>query len=416
MGPVRSGCTTMLMKLARGCLALGVICLALSACGDDESTSSTSLARSIAFKPDSSGTSNMVVMREHTLHDPGMNNIVVSTVLVPEGWVLEGGVTRPSNQLYNMPVVSDVKISAPDGRAVHFFPSFSFEFNNASPGQVMQPTLGGNLYLQLPRSPGQWLMQMAQRNPDPTVSDLQLITEEVVPELTQQLRQQNAQMYQIVEQGNRTSASMGFGQEFDTQATRLMLTYQQNGRMLEETILITWQYLIMIQQGQISSGSWSINLMRSFRGPTGTNYLADPVLSAIVQSIRINPVWEAEMQRYWQQLVRIKQKGANDRRVIWQNHNRKMQKINSDINDIIVGGYKERSAVSDRLQEQYVDTIREETSYTTPTGETVKLPSFYDQVYTDGNGTYILNNDALYNPNTDSTVNNVNWDRIEAQR
>lgn len=74
------------------------------------------------------------------------------------------------------------------------------------------------------------------------------------------------------------------------------------------------------------------------------------------------------------------------------------------------------SAASDRIQEQYVDTIREETPYTTPSGETIKLPSFYDQVYTNGNGTYILNSDALYNPNTDSTVNNVNWDRIEAQR
>jgi hypothetical protein len=156
--------------------------------------------------------------------------------------------------------------------------------------------------------------------------------------------------------------------------------------------------------------------MRSFRGPAGTNYLADAVLSAIVQSIRTNPVWEAEMHRYWQKLAGIQQKGASDRNASWQDHNRKMQKINSDINDIIVGGYQERSAASDRIQQQYVDTIREETPYTTSSGETIKLPSFYDQVYTDGNGTYILNNDAFYNPNTDSTVNNVSWDRIEAQR
>ena len=404
------------MTLAGRGSALGLICLMLWSCGDDESASSTKSVQSIVVDSGSSSPGKRVVMREHPLHDPGMNNIVASTVLVPEGWVLEGGVIRPSSQLYNMPVVSDVKISAPDGRAVHFFPGYSFEFNHASAGQAMQPTLGGNLYLPLPESPGQWLMQMAQRNPDPTVSDLQLISEEVVPDLTQQLRQQSAQMYQIVEQGNRSSASMGFGQEFDTQATKLVLTYKQNGKALEESVLITWQYLILIQQGQISSGSWSINLMRSFRGPVGTNYLADPVLSAIVQSIRTNPVWEAEMQRYWQQLARIKHKGASDRMASWQDHNRKMQKINSDINDIIIGGYKERSAGSDRLQEQYVDSIREETPYTTPSGETVKLPSFYEQVYTDGKGTYILNNDALYNPNTDSTVNNVNWDRIEAQR
>jgi len=169
----------MLKKLARRHWALGVICLTLLGCGEAE-----------AANPN-----NTVVMREHSIRDPGMNNIVASTVLVPEGWSLEGGITLLSTKLYNMPVFSDVKISAPDGRAVRFFPSLSFEFNHGSPGQAMQPTPGGSFYQPLPESPGQWLMQMAQRNPDPTVSDLQLISEEDVPELTQKLRQQNAQMY-----------------------------------------------------------------------------------------------------------------------------------------------------------------------------------------------------------------------------
>lgn len=406
----------MLIKLTERRLAFGVICLMLLGCSDAESSGSTKLAQSAATKASSSKSNNMLVMREHPIRDPGMNNIVASTVLVPEGWVLEGGITLMPSQVYNMPVFSDVKISAPDGRAVRFYPSFSFEFNHGSPGQMMQPTPGGSLYLSLPESLGQWLMQMAQRSPDPTISDLQLISEEDVPELTQQLRQQNAQMYQLVEQGNRTSAPMGYGSKFDTQGTKLVLAYQQNGKALEETVLITWQYFIAIQQGQVNAGSWSINQMRSFRGPMGTNYLADAVLSAIVQSIRTNPAWETEMQRYWQKLARIQQKGASERLANQQDHNRKMQKINRDINDIIIGGYKERSASSDRQQQQYVDSIREETPYSTPSGETIKLPSFYDQVYTDGNGTYILNNDAFYNPNTDSTVNNVNWDRIEVQR
>lgn len=396
---------------------LAVLALFMVGCSDQSASEKTAAGADTVADTQTPATSDSaLVLREHHLRDPGMNNMVASTFLVPDGWTVEGGVTRSSNQLYNMPVLSDVKVAAEDGRAVHFFPSLSFEFNFASPGQPLQPTLGGNLYLPLPESPGQWLMQMAQNNPDPTISNLQLIAEEMVPDLTQQLRQQNAQMMQIVEQGNLTTASMGFGQKFDTQATKLVITYDQHGKSFEETLLIAWQYLVMVQQGQVSSGTWSINLMRSFRGPVNSDYLTDPVMSAIVQSVRVNPQWEAEMQKYWQQLAQIKQKGANDRMASWQAHNRKMQQINSDINDIIVGGYKERSASSDRLQEQYVDAIREETPYTTPGGETVKLPSFYDNVYTDGNGTYILNNDAFYNPNTDSSVNDVNWERIEAQR
>lgn len=357
-----------------------------------------------------------VVMREHPLRDPGMNNAVATVVLVPDGWTLEGGLSRPSDRLYNMPVIADVKISAPDGRAVHFFPSLSFEFNQQSPGQPMQPTLGGNLYLPLPESPGQWLMQMAQRSPDPTVSNLRLVAEETMPELTAQLRQQQAATFDVVQRGNATTASMGFGQAFDTQATRLVLQYDQHGRAMEETVMMAWQYLVLVRGGTPVSGQWGIGAMQSLRGPAGSRYLDDPALAAIVQSVRVDPAWAAQMQQYWAELARIKQKGADDRRRQWDDHQRKMQGLRQDIGDIISRGYQTRSAIQARGHERNVDTILEQTPYTTPSGSTVKLPSFYDHVYTDGRGGYILNNDSFYNPNRDPTLNGRNWERIEPSR
>ncbi len=84
----------MLMKLAIRRLTLGVICLRPSGVVHAELASST--------KPSALVSDNRVVMREHAVHDPGLNNIVASTVLVPEGWTLEGGITRTSSQLYNI--------------------------------------------------------------------------------------------------------------------------------------------------------------------------------------------------------------------------------------------------------------------------------------------------------------------------
>ncbi|MEC4676831.1 MAG: hypothetical protein VST72_07945, partial [Nitrospirota bacterium] len=78
-------------------------------------------------------------------------------------------------------------------------------------------------------------------------------------------------------------------------------------------------------------------------------------------------------------------------------------------------GWKSRNASQDRMQAKTINSIHEQTLYATPSGETVKLPSFYSNVYTDGNGRYILNNDSLYEPNTDPTVNSQNWQRIEAK-
>ncbi len=179
---------------------------------------------------------------------------------------------------------------------------------------------------------------------------------------------------------------------------------------------MTWQYLVTVQQGQVLSGTWSINRMRSFRGTPASNYLDDPVLAAIVQSVRANPAWEAEMARYGNELARLRQEGASDRAASWQQHQRKMQQINGQISDIIAGGYQRRSAIQDGMQRRRVDAIHEETAYATPSGGTVKLPSFYDHVYTNGNGTCLLNNDARYDPNIDTAVNGQNWQRIEAQR
>ncbi|MBI1336011.1 MAG: hypothetical protein GC164_03510 [Phycisphaera sp.] len=354
-----------------------------------------------------------VVMKEYPVTDPGMNNTVAYTLLVPKGWTVKGGLKRPVAQLYMMPVLNDVAISAPDGRQVHLFPSMSFEFNRQAPGQSLQPTLGGNLYLDMPQSPGRWLMEMAQRSPDPTVADLALVSEEDVPELTQALRQQNAAMFQSVQMLNQNGAALGMAYKYDTQATLVKLQYTQNNLPLEESVLITWNCFITGMQGQAVSGNWGIPLMISLRGPIGTDYMHDPVLNAITQAVRINPAWQQEMTKYWQEIARIQQRGAQQRQNDWARHNQKMNQINNDISDIITKGYAQRQAMQDAGHERATDAILDQTPYTTPDGQTVKLPSFYDHVYTDGNGTYLLNNDANYQPNTDPTVNSVDWQRIE---
>jgi len=189
-------------------LAFGLL-IAFSAWGgsgggaeNDQGPSASSLAE--ALSPSSaSGTadgaaasSGATVFREHRIVDPGLNDMVATTVLVPKGWDVEGGITRPAPQYYSMPVLLDVKFVAPDGRQARHFPGYVFEFSNQQPAEPFSPTMDGNMYLPLPESPGAWLMEMVRISPDPTVSNLRLVAEEMEPELTQQLRQSNASTYQ----------------------------------------------------------------------------------------------------------------------------------------------------------------------------------------------------------------------------
>ena len=122
------------------------------------------------------------------------------------------------------------------------------------------------------------------------------------------------------------------------------------------------------------------------------------------------------MVLYWAELARIRQRGQQQRQAQFAAHNRRMREINQEISNIIVGGYQRREAIRDAGHERFIDAIREVTPYQTPGGETVKLPSFYEHVYTDNNGRYILHNDAGYEPNRDDAVNGVRWERIEPRR
>ncbi|MBI1176699.1 hypothetical protein GC207_04585 [bacterium] len=356
-----------------------------------------------------------VVFKEHKLTDPGMNNMVASTILVPEDWKAEGGLKRMPPPFYSMPVMADIKFIAPDGRQAHFFPSLAFEFDRSHPGQLMQPTLNGNLYMPLPQSPGTWLMEMARLSPEPGTTNLKLVSEEEVPEITKLLRQQNQQLIQQVEQGNELGRQTGLLTKFDTRGTKVVLSYDRDGRSYEESVIVMWNYTVSSWQGQVSSGFWSIPAMFSLRGPVGTDYMNDPELIAILGSVRINPAWQAEMNKYWLQLAQIRHKGAVDRmNASAAAHQKRMNTLN-ETSDILMNGWKSRNASQDRMQSKTIDAIHEQTPYTTPSGETVKLPSFYSNVYTDGNGRYILNNDSLYEPNTDPAVNSQNWQKIEAR-
>ena len=399
-------------------IALLCACSGEEALQSDDGTRGPSQSRSAEPNRAEDGTQPFVFER-HDFADPGMNGQIATSILAPEGWQVEGGIQRPSNQLYRIPVLADVNVTAPDGRGVHFFPSLNFSYGpdvgspTMGPVGPMEPTQHGNPYLWPPQSIGQWSLELAQNNPDPRVQNLRLISEQPLEPLRQTLLQQQASAIRLIEQQNAQFASLGVRTDFDLQATQLVFRYLRDGRDIEETVLVVWQGWANSTNGQVRQGRWSIDTMQSMRGPAGSDYLNDPQLAAIVQSVQVNPVWAQEMQRYWNELARIEQRGHNERMRQNQIAQQRLSQTYSEINDIVAGGWKARSAIQDRGHERSIDAIWDQTAYSTSSGSTVKLPSFYDHVYTDGDGRYILHNDNLWNPNRDQRFNARDWTRIE---
>lgn len=89
---------------------------------------------------------------------------------------------------------------------------------------------------------------------------------------------------------------------------------------------------------------------------------------------------------------------------------------NREINDMIVKGYEQRQAIKDRTHERVINAIRGTEDYVIPgTNEYVQLPGYYEKVYTNSSGEYLLSNAHLYDPNTDPNVNSSQWNTMEVR-
>ncbi|MEM9881907.1 MAG: hypothetical protein AAF800_03185 [Planctomycetota bacterium] len=355
------------------------------------------------------------VFKKHAVTDPGMHNQPAFTMLVPEDWAIEGGMIRPGNQYFANTVFMNLKLAAPDGRAVQFLPTMSFEFSARQPAPNFSPTRSGNFYYPLPESPGTWLMEVANAQPDPDVTHLRLVSEEPEPTMTKQLRQQSAAMYQIAQQQNQTGAQLGMQTAFDTQATVVKLRYAEKGVELEEQVLVGWQYYIRSVNGQLDGGNWAITTMISLRGPVGSDYMNDPEMATVFRTLRPDPKWQAEMNRHYAEMARIQRRGQEQRQRDWQRHNAKMQQIRQETSDIIATGHANREAIRDAGHQRQVDAVREVTPFDVGDGTQVEIPNHYENVYTDGAGRFVLTNDLNYNPNRDLNLSG-SWDPIQPAR
>ena len=356
-----------------------------------------------------------VVMREHRVTDPGMAQQTAATLLVPQDWTVSGGLTRPDPRLSNMPVLVDLKVTAPDGRQAHLYPVLTFEWVPSVPAPPFTVTASGNFYHPPPDSLGRFLLGLAQADPQPGVTDLRLTVDEPAEQLTAEVRRAAAPFYQLVQQMNQ-GGGHGVSTQFDTQATRVVFNYRENGKPFEETFFICWQYFVTIMNGEVFSGSWAITSMRSSRGTPGqtaATYLRDPVLTAIFQSLRTDPQWQAQMDRYWASLTAARAQGNQYAAEQARKRAEVSRQTSEYIADSMNETYRYGQALTERQNERFADHMLDQTKYDTVDGQTVKLPAYYDHVYTDGDGNYLLHNDVTWDPNKNRSVNEKPWQRIE---
>lgn len=148
-------------------------------------------------------------------------------------------------------------------------------------------------------------------------------------------------------------------------------------------------------------------------------------------NFQINPQWVQTHNQYWSQknqkaTLAHNQRMANIEAFGKANtalHNQRMAASDARFNswkasqaasDAQYNSWRAGQASSDIGQSNYIDGIWEQRNMTnTNTGQTYKIEGYDDNVWMNQNNEYFGNDNSLYNPNLDNTINSENWTQLE---
>lgn len=362
-----------------------------------------------------------VIFEKVSLHDPGMDNMVSHTLLKPKGWQVRGG-QQWNPQAYLDFVRMNLRVSADDGRELAVYPGGFYEDSNVyevaqqmgaqsprpEPGRVMT---NGITYRPLPRDASAYVTEVVLPANRPQAREVRVVSVTDLPELAQQLRELMAPIVENAERNNQQLRQMGANVDSSMSivAERVRITYQEDGRAFEEDVWVLGTVMRSSQQLQgmpvIHQVHWNMLDPRGVRAPAGRLEQERPLLEAVSLSIQPDPryaavIMDLQMKISKQQTDAIIKRGEiarQGREEAWQ---------------IYQSGVRERQASNDRMHDKFINYIRDVDRFQDIDGSTVKLPSLYRNVYSNGKGEYILTNEP-FNPNDHATER---WERINPRQ
>jgi hypothetical protein len=197
-------------------------------------------------------------------------------------------------------------------------------------------------------------------------------------------------------------------------AGRVMLSYQMNGRPVEEAITAvvnvvarpTYSPSAAMQGGMAKVNSYSIvaSQLIAMRAPAGELESQSRLYATMIASIRPNMRWVNAVQQVQLNIGNAQLQGAIDRSHIYT-------EAGHATDAIITSAYREQQAVQDRLADQFSQSQRGVEHFVDPTSnERVELSAGYRQAWSNGNGEYILSDDVNFDP---SVALHGNWRQMD---
>lgn len=368
---------------------------------------------------------------QHTLADKSWGGRPSHTILAPKGWKVEGGAWYPPVQAFQCFASHEVTITAPDGSTIEIDPELSFVDRTMTTMQGRQrlphgSISDGRIVLHRPtstRSFGRLFKKELLPAERPNAKRVRVKEVTELKELTEQLRTSLQPIRAQFAQNARMSP--GMTTEVDGSVIGVELEYVEDGQTWSHVVVFAQTHYtfetpsVMASWGDTSRDrhtSWGVSGSLAIRAPKGQVEDLVHVAAVIRQSLVPTGPWMQMQARHRAKIMKINHEIALDNMRTAANISRISAKANSDILDIQAGGHRRREAIRDEIHAKQINSIHEVHEYRVP-GEDlpVALPSYYDRVFSNGSGEYLMTNDANYEPGTDLSLGGQ-WSALERVR
>jgi len=306
------------------------------------------------------------------------------SLLVPEGWTLDGGVFWPLDNP-GMPGNVAYRVAGPGGEQLEVFPTLScFWTNNQA---LLEQHALGTRYLgsevRPPLQPTEVLEQIVLPRCRRDARRLRVVEAKPLPDLARRL--------------GPGGAGQPSGQA-DLMGGRLRVEYDLAGQPMEELLYAaveTHSSSAPTAYGVVTDVNWIASYLFAFRAPRGTLARRMETFQVILRSFRIHPQWFNKYNQLIQILVREQARTIESiervRRIVGQ--------TSDELSEATVQAWQQSNDTYARMADQFSPSGRGLDRYRDPvTRQSIQLPGGCTRGWANGHGAYIVTDDPAFEP------------------
>lgn len=311
--------------------------------------------------------------------------------LVPKGWNVAGGIQWTMDMCLVNAMRNRSTISAPDNWfRLELFPNIAYEHSDDPMyAQMGSPTGPANCPMAGLFSPQDFMDQVfaAQLMPGTKVVSVRRNAEAermLLAELERQMAGTGTQAEVMAIEADLDHGSGEIGQY-------LALVFRTRIQ-----IPGTWG-------GMTNYGNSMVAMQHASRYPKARKEEGERHFATIIGSMRMNPEWDQAVQNVSRQATRDAIAASKER-------SRINFETSREISDMNMRSWESRMESNERGTLQFSQAIRGVETWQTSNGDRLELGSGYSDAWSRGDGTYILSNDPLFDPNR---AFQEKWDRMQ---